>query len=247
MSWTEKFFGKYYLQTHLPVLTETKTIEETDFIMEALKLDKGAAILDLPCGHGRHAIKLAQRGYNVTGMDIQADFITLAKEEAGEQENLSFLSGDMRKISYDNEFDAVINLFTSFGYFSEQENFDLLRSMSKSLKKGGKLLIDTVNREWAMNNTGTVNQAWLVYPPDNIAFLANNSFNVYTGRMISDQVIVDNGERYEQMQDIRLYTYTEIKTLLSFCGMEISASYGNVYQDEYSAASSNMIIIAEKK
>lgn len=247
MSWTEKFFGKYYLQTHLPVLTETKTTEETDFIEAVLKLSKGAEILDVPCGHGRHAIQLAHRGYRVTGVDIQEDFIALAKEESEGVEGLHFQVADMRSISFDNEFDAVLNLFTSFGYFSEPENLAFLRAMAKSLKKGGKLLIDTVNREWAMHHTGTINQAWLVYPPDNIAFLANNMFNVYTGRMTSDQVIVDNGERYEQMQDIRLYTYTEIRTLLRICGMEITASYGNVYQEEYSAATSNMIIVAEKQ
>jgi 2-polyprenyl-3-methyl-5-hydroxy-6-metoxy-1,4-benzoquinol methylase len=247
MSWTENFFGKYYLKTHLPVLTEEKTIEETDFIEEALKLTKGASILDVPCGHGRHSIQLARRGYNVTGVDIQPDFIALARENSQDIENLNFMVEDMRKISYENEFDAVINLFTSFGYFSEAENFYFLKAMVKSLKKGGKLLIDTVNREWAMNNTGTISQAWLVYPPDNIAFLANNSFNVYTSRMISDQAIIDNGERYVQQQDIRLYTYTEMNTLLKLNGMEITAVYGNVYQADYSASTTNMIIVAEKK
>ncbi|MBC7473802.1 MAG: class I SAM-dependent methyltransferase [Candidatus Sericytochromatia bacterium] len=244
MSWTEAFFGKYYLKTHLPILTEQKTNLEVDFIESVLKLEKGSKILDIPCGHGRHANQLAKRGYQVTGIDNQPDFIDLAKVES--DSNSTFQTQDMRTINFKNEFDAVINLFTSFGYFSEEENLSFLKKMVDSLKIGGKLLIDTVNREWTMNHTGKINQAWLVYPPDNITFLANNSFDVFTSRIYSAQVIVDQGERYEQNQDIRLYSFTEIKMYLGMMGMELLQVFGNMNKDDYSVTSNSMVILCQK-
>ncbi len=248
MSWTEQFFGKYYLPTHLPVLTEEKTKAEVDFIEEALELKKGSTILDIPCGHGRHSLLLAERGYKVTGLDNQEDFLNIAWENVRNIPNINFIKMDMREIAFKNEFDAIISFFTSFGYFSEQENFDFLKSMAKALKKKGKIIIDTVNREWTLGHTNAsaTDQAWIIYPPENVTFLANNMFNIFTGRLISEQVIIDKGERYEQIQDIRLYLYTEMKTLLKLVGLEIIATYGNIDMTEYSINTPNMIIIAEK-
>lgn len=247
MSWTETFFGKYYLPTHLPVLSEKKTQEEVNFIESSLNLPKGSKILDLPCGHGRHSIELAKRGYDVTGVDFQPDFIALAKENAENLTNINFIVQDMKTIEFDNEFDAIINFFTSFGYFSEEENFEVLKSFAKALKKDGKLIIDTVNREWTMKHTGEMTQSWLIYPNNNnVTFLANNSFDLYSSRMISKQAIIDNEERYLQEQDIRLYAYTEMDAMLKEVGMEIVSAYGNIYKDDYEKDSTNMILVAKK-
>lgn len=241
--WTETFFGKYYLRTHNPILTEKKTNEEIDFIIDVLDLPKESKILDLPCGHGRHSILLSEKGYKVTGIDIQEDFIRLAKEQ---KSNVDFLVQDMRKIDYDNQFDAVINMFTSLGYFDEGENALVVKKMSKALKQGGKLLIDTVNREWIMHHTGEIDQAWMLYPDDNLTFLANNSFDVFTGRMHSKQVIVENNERHIQEQDIRLYTFTELRLILEIHGLEVLNVWGSFKGEEYTVDSKNMIILAQK-
>lgn len=246
MEWTETFFGKYYLKTHYPVLTEEKNKNQADFIDSVLGLTKNAKILDIPCGHGRHSILLAEKGYNITGVDFSEEFINIAKEKSSHLNNIEFILKDMRKIDYENEFDGIISMFTSFGYFSEKENLELLQKLIRSLKKGGRILIDTINREWAVKNIGKLSRSWLVYPEDNITFLASNTFNVFTGKMKSEQIIIENGEKFEQEQDIRLYTYTELKTLLGLCGARIIDSYGNFDYEDYSATSDNMIIIAEK-
>ncbi len=241
--WTEKFFGKYYLRTHNPVLTEKKTNEEVDFIENILNLDKGSSILDLPCGHGRHSIKLSERGYNVTGLDIQEDFINLAKES---NSSAKFSVQDMRKIDYNEEFDAVINMFTSIGYFDDGENALCIKKMSKALKRGGKLIIDTVNREWIMHHTGEIDQAWMLYPDNDLTFLANNTFNVYTGRMHSNQVIVDKDIKHHQEQDIRLYSFTELKLILEIHDIQVLEVFGDFKGQEYTVNSNNMVILAQK-
>src|SRR5690606_10223639 len=121
------------LKTHLPVLTDDKTRDEINFLEDVLQLPKGAKILDIPCGHARHAILLAQKGYQVTGIDIQDNFIKIGQQNAKDIENISIKKGDMRDINYENEFAAVINMFTSFGYFSDQENFAFLKKMARAL------------------------------------------------------------------------------------------------------------------
>lgn len=246
MEWTDNFFGDYYLKTHLPVLTDEKTNDEISFIEEVLNLKKGNEILDIPSGHGRHAIALAKKDYRVTGIDNQTKFIEIAQENSKNLDNISFIKEDMRNIDYEENFDAVINMFTSFGYFNDKANFAFLKQMCRALKKGGKLLIDTVNREWTINNTEEFKQAWILYPPDNLVFIANNSFDIQTSQMVSEQAIIDKGNRYLQEQRIRLYTYTEIDFMLRNSGMEIIACYGDIYKTPYSATTSNMIVVAEK-
>lgn len=241
--WTETFFGKYYLRTHSPILTETKTLEETNFIEKILDLEANSKILDIPCGHGRHSNLLSQKGYDVTGIDIQDDFIELAKQE---NTNANFIIQDMRNIDFNEEFDAVITMFTSIGYFNDTDNALVLKKMIKALKRGGKLIIDTVNREWIMNHTGEIDQAWMLYPDDNLTFLANNTFDVFNSRMHSHQLIIENGIRHTQEQDIRLYTFTELKLILEIHGMHILNVFGNFKGDTYTVDSTNMIILAEK-
>ncbi|MFN8672319.1 MAG: class I SAM-dependent methyltransferase [Candidatus Sericytochromatia bacterium] len=246
MEWTDNFFGKYYLKTHFPVLTEDKNKQQVDFITNVLALPEKANILDAPCGHGRHSILLAKQGFEVTGIDFKEEFIDIAKENSKELNNTNFILQDIRKINFEEKFDAIINMFTSFGYFSDKENLELLQSYIKALKKGGKLLIDVINREWAVKNIGKISRSWLVYPEDNITFLASNSFDIFTGRMRSEQIIMENFVKFEQFQDIRLYSYTELKTLLGLCGAIITESYGNFEYESYNMNSDNMIIIAEK-
>jgi len=240
--WIEEFFGKNYLKLHLPILSEDTNKEEVDFIINILKPEKGSKLLDIPCGYGRHSKLLSEKGIKVTGVDNNENFISIAKENCP---NVNFILRDMRKIDFYNEFDFAIDLFTSFGYFSDEENFEVLRKISKALKKGGKFLLETVNREWALKTTYVNGLSWLLYP-SGIVFLANNKYDIFTGRWISDQYVVENGEISKQEQDIRLYTYTEYKTMFSQVGLKILEAYGNKDFSNYTSDSEKIILVAEK-
>lgn len=243
--WYENF-NKYYMDIHAPLLTKEINESEVNFLEHVLKLEKGASILDLPCGYGRHSNILAERGYKVTGIDIKEEFLDIAKSNSIDSSNPSFLQGDMRNIPFENEFDAILNLFTSFGYYSDEENFKTLESFSKALKMGGKLVIDILNREWSLKQTKDSPLVWILYD-DNKVFMAKNKYNIFSGRWRSDQIITDHGQAHTQFQDIRLYTYTELSNMLNKVGMVILSSYGNINTGEpYSINSRNMIVVAEK-
>lgn len=118
-----------YLYFYQDGLTEERTQKEIDLLVRELKLGKPMTILDLACGHGRHANRLAALGHNVTGVDITKGFLKIAKRDAkAKGVKVKYIHHDMRKIKFKNEFDRVILMFTAFGYFKDKENFKVLKN-----------------------------------------------------------------------------------------------------------------------
>jgi SAM-dependent methyltransferase len=115
-----------------------------EMIVEVLALQPGDRVLDLACGSGEHARRLAQRGLDVLGVDIASSLVAHCREKAAEGglRTARFEVGDMRELDYDGEFDAVLLLSGSFGFFDDATNCDVLSRMVQALKPRGKLLID---------------------------------------------------------------------------------------------------------
>jgi len=153
MEWYKKFFDEVYLsflEERIP-----KGERESLFIDMLLKFyerqfnQKFDRILDCGCGIGRHAIPLAKAGYKVTGIDTSEIYIKYAKEWAKrEKVKIQFKVADMRKLPFpSNKFDILLSLFTTFGYFSEKENFKVLMEFKRVVRKGGLIFIDVPNRK----------------------------------------------------------------------------------------------------
>lgn len=152
--WWKKFFKNHYWNIYQNKLTERLSKKEVNFIYETLNLSEESTVLDLCGGHGRIAIPLAQKGVNVHILDFNKDFLDSAQKKADEKDvNIETCKSDMREIPYSNKFDAVINIYTSFGYFkSEKENLKVLKEVNKSLKSSGLFLIDVQNGKWIEKN-----------------------------------------------------------------------------------------------
>src|SRR5262249_43283414 len=125
-----------------------RTAVEVEFLVQALALPPGAALLDLACGHGRHTIELARRGYQVTGLDLSTSHLALARQAAAAQGVVvSWVEADMRELP-PGPFDAVINLFSAFGYLeSDAADQQVLAAVGRVLRPGGRFILDTRNRE----------------------------------------------------------------------------------------------------
>jgi SAM-dependent methyltransferase len=140
--WFERFFDADYVallrDTHPP----SQTRREVDFLVRSLRLPARARILDVPCGYGRHAAELARRGFHVVGVDLSRAMIAEARRRWTEGNNLRFILKDMRRLKFAGEFDAVVNMYTSFGYFSPRENVAVLRRLTRAVRPGGLVLID---------------------------------------------------------------------------------------------------------
>jgi len=114
-AWFKSFFGEDYFEIYRDAFPAEHTAAQVDGIVSLLGLDTGARVLDLACGHGRHAILLAKRGFDVTGYDLSEVFLARARADAeAEGVTARWVRGDMRELPFDGEFHAVINIFTAF-------------------------------------------------------------------------------------------------------------------------------------
>lgn len=220
------------------------TEQEIHFITEVLNLPTQASILDLYCGYGRHSIELAKLGFQVTGIDATADFLDIAAQKAKEANvQVSFVQRDMRELNYHDEFDAVINMFAAFGYFSDDENAQVLERVAKSLHPGGVFLIDLLNREWMVRNN--LNRYWR-HP--NGEYVLSYKVELQQGITTMKRQLINQvtGVKTQYEFVLRTYSLTEMTNILYRAGLSIKTTYGGFDGSTYNADSQRMIILAQK-
>jgi len=244
--WYKAFFGEDYLRLYEPILTPERTLRDVDGIVNLLALPQGSSILDLCCGHGRHAIPLAQHGYKVTGQDLSEVFLREAEKEAlAKGVHVDWLHGDMRNIPFENEFDAVINIFTAFGYLEDQdEDQKWLQQVSKALKQGSLFLIETIHREGLIRR---FSPHMIEHYPEGLIVLEERDFDLLTSRSkVKITMIYPNGERKEYGHAARVYTLTELVQMLTNAGLKVNAYFGAWDRSALTIDSFRLILLAQK-
>jgi SAM-dependent methyltransferase len=247
-AWYVDFFRGDYLNVYGHMFTEERAEKESAFVARTLGLKPGASVLDLCCGQGRHSVQLAKRGFKITGLDLNADYLDLANKAAeAAKVKIETVAGDMREIPFENKFDAIVNMYSSFGYLeSEAEDLKVLESAVKALKGGGQLLLDMLNREWAIDNY--IQNDWHT-GADGTLYVERRDLDLATSRMHVHFIVVDpKGRRRESIGHIiRLYTLTEMTRLLERVGMRVTAVLGGFEGEDYGISTRRMIIVAQKR
>ncbi|GAA2455139.1 class I SAM-dependent methyltransferase [Streptomyces lavendulocolor] len=142
MDW-DSLFGDDYDYFDLPDLTPELSGEEAASMVELGGFEPGMRLLDAPCGHGRHANVLASRGYHVVGVDRDERFLEMARQEARKLAvEVDYRHVDLREMSFEAEFDAAVSWYSSFGYFDDDTDRDILRRYRRALRPGGRFLLD---------------------------------------------------------------------------------------------------------
>jgi SAM-dependent methyltransferase len=235
-------FGEDYLYFYEPWLDDELSDAQADRIWEILELAGGAEVLDVPCGHGRIANRLAAKGARVTGVDADALFLERAREDgAARGVDVEYVHGDMRELPWRERFDAVVNWFTSFGYFDDEANRAWLETVLRTLKPGGRLAIDVHSRDVFMRNRVPA----AVFERDGDLVVDRFSFDVMTGREKTERWHVRDGAVRKTEYSVRFYTFTELRDLLLGVGF---ASVDAVGHDgiPLSLDSRRMIVIATR-
>ncbi len=247
--WYTRFFKTDYLRIYGHTLQQDRTDLETQFAIHTLGLQPHHHVLDLCCGQGRHSIALAKTGLQVTGVDLSQEMLDIALENAkADDVTLDMRKADMRHLPDDlhNRFDAVINMFSSFGYLeTEHDDQQVLHQIAKSLKPGGKLLIDLLNREWVIINNEEFD--WHRHE-DGRLILERRQLDLHssTNHLTYTEISPDGSRR--QMSDLhmRLYTLTELTKMLDNAGLHFDRVHGGFRDEPYTVNTRRMIVIATK-
>jgi 2-polyprenyl-3-methyl-5-hydroxy-6-metoxy-1,4-benzoquinol methylase len=246
--WYDGFFETEWLDAIEPETLRTpdeRTLAQVEFVIEKLGLAEGARVLDLACGHGRIALELARRGYRVTGLDLSSRSLQLARAAAAEQGlAIDWVEADMRNLPSGREFDAVVSVFTAFGYFAdERENQRVLNAVAAALVPGGAFLIDVIN---LLALAGGYRERWWG-ERDGVLQIDENEFDFLEGRNRARWTFVHpDGSRTELVHSVRTYTPHELAVMLEAAGLAVEAAWGGWDGAELSFKSRRLIFLARK-
>lgn len=227
-SWQKEMYGPFSIALHLDSLkSHQKARQEIKFLIKALNLGTNQSILDVPCGTGRHTLALAQKGYSVVGLDINDFCLKQARKHCKNRKNVQIKKGNMLHLAWaKGKFDVLFNLFSSFGFFKEeQENKQVLKSFVQAVKPGGKIVIQTINREYVLKR----------FIP--FQWKEDSAFHVITKREwdlktkcveTQEAFLCKKSKTFEKyFYRVRLYSISEMKTLLKKSGLKNIRVFGN--------------------
>ena len=234
-----KWFQSWFDTSYYHLLYKHRNYKEAEFfiknIVAYLNLEKDDSILDLACGKGRHSIFLNSLGYHVTGLDLSKNSIEHAKTH--ESSSLHFEVHDMRDL-FKSKFEVVLNLFTSFGYFKEEEdNFKVIQTIKSSLKQNGIGIIDFMNSPVVIENLIAHN----TYETDNVKFELKRN---YTDGFITKEIeVIDAGKSFHFEEKVRAFTFHDFETMLSNVGLHLLDCFGSYKLEPFNIKTSERLIL----
>ena len=206
-------------------------------------IDEHADVIDLACGSGRHSVLFAEKGFNVTAVDLSENLLNVARASARNLGlKINFLNSDLRKFCINSKFDLAVNLFTSFGYFeTDHENFSLFSDALNLLKDNGYFVIDYFNSNYIKKH---------IIPHSEDHFNGKTIIQdrkIVENRVIKDIVVAQNGSRKNYRESVRMYTDTDLKTGIKEAGLKILKIFGDFDGNKFDLNSSPRIIIISGK
>lgn len=235
--WYKESFGEDYLivYRHRDFGGARREVEQ---MIGWLDLPPGAKVLDLCCGMGRHSLALAEAGYEVTGVDLSGPLLMEARAQEG-ADQVTWLQADMRALELNGDFDAVVNLFTSFGYFEEdEEQIKVLREIKRVLKPGGKFIIDFLNPADVIRNLvphSTREEGNL---------LIDERRRIEEGFVKKDIILTckEDGIPRHYHECVKLYPVKIFQEMIEESGLQVEAVHGSYDEGAYDAANSKRMI-----
>jgi SAM-dependent methyltransferase len=245
MTWYKKYFTEEWMRFRDAIALLKKASSEVTFLEKVLEISPPAKVLDVGCGFGRHAIELALRGYEVTGVDISAELLACARKLAQQKAvRVSWVQQDMRNIDFSEEFDAALCLFTSFGYFeTEEENRDTLRRVSEALRPRSRFILDIENRDGLLMRYQS-RDWWQTELGDLV--MEERRFDPVKGRGHTKILLVREDRKVEHNLSIRWYSIPELTRILEDAGMHMQSLYGGLDGSAYGLEAMRLVAVAEK-
>jgi SAM-dependent methyltransferase len=214
-----------------------------DLVWRLLELRPGMTVLDLACGHGDLASRLAARGCQVTGLDSSAVFLDRARADAAARGvSADFVAGDMRHLPWTGRFDRVTCWSTAFGYFDDATNHTVLDEIARVLRPGGRLALDLDNLPRFLTSYCP---SRVVATKDNGDLLADRyHLDALTGRFEAQRTVIRDGRARQVSFVKRLFGFPELRDWLLAAGFTAVSGYGEDAAP-LTAGHQRMIVIAD--
>jgi SAM-dependent methyltransferase len=238
-----EWFATWFDSPYYHILYQNRDDSEArDFIERLcayLQLSPGAKLLDLACGAGRHSRVLHSLGYDVTGADLSPNSICQANQYA--TTGLRFYVHDMRE-PLPEQFDTILNLFTSFGYFdSVTDNARVLSSVYDALRGDGLLVIDFFNAEKVIRELKTRQEI------NRNGILFHIKKEVSNGKIVKTIAFEAEGQSHFYQEKVQALDLMDFQQLLGDARFEIVGTFGNYALEPFNAVASDRLILICKK
>jgi len=240
----KEWFETWFASPYYHILYKGRDKKEAQFFLDRLidflKPQPDAKILDVGCGRGRHSVYLNKKGFDVTGFDLSAESIEFDKQF--ENEKLSFHVHDMRDIFRVSYFDYVFNLFSSFGYFDNpKDNASTISSHAQALKQNGTLVLDYMNSKKVCSHL----KAEEAKEIEGIHFHVKK--RIEEKKIVKQISFIDNGKPYLFEEHLSIFTLEDFERLFSDYRLHIKHIFGDYALNTFDANTSDrLILIAER-
>jgi SAM-dependent methyltransferase len=254
LNWYENFFHGLSLDLWRKAISPKQTKSEADFLVRVLQCEKGSQLLDVPCGNGRLSLELAERGYQVTGVDISEEFIEEARAgfvsdqpaHAGDTDSVAqadFILGDMSRLQGDAIYDGAYCFGNSFGFLDYANMECFLSGVARALKPGARFIVETgMAAESVLHKFEPLS----VHQIDDISVTIKERYLAEESCIDTEYIFEQNGKVESGHAKHWIYTVAEIRRMLERAGFEILHLYGSLKCEPYTLGAEDLFVITQR-